>query len=46
MSFGKTKTIPTKDGRSHVNSLHDGSRSAFEFHLVGKPSKLKVGNYV
>ena len=46
MSFGITKTIPAKDGQVHVDSLYDGSRATFEFHMAGKPSKLKVGNYV
>lgn len=46
MSFGITKTIPAQDGIETVNSLYDGSRSEYEFHMAGKPSKLKVGDYV
>ena len=46
MSFGITKTIPAKDGQVHVDSLYDGSRPDFEFHMAGTPSKLEVGNYV
>ena len=47
MSFGITKTIPQKDGQAAVDSLYDGSLSAFEFHMAGKPSKLsKSGDYV
>jgi hypothetical protein len=46
MSFGITKTIPAQDGIETVNSLYDGSRSEYEFHMAGKPSKLAVGNYV
>ncbi|MDP6417092.1 MAG: hypothetical protein QGG54_18950 [Gammaproteobacteria bacterium] len=26
--------------------LYDGTRSEFEFHMAGKPSKLKVGDFV
>ena len=46
MSFGITKTIPAKDGVEALNSLYDGSLAEFEFHMAGKPSKLKVGHYV
>jgi hypothetical protein len=46
VSFGITKTIPAQDGIETVNSLYDGSRSEYEFHMAGKPSKLKVGDYV
>ncbi|MEZ4712883.1 MAG: hypothetical protein R3A44_37185 [Caldilineaceae bacterium] len=46
MSFGITKTIPQKHGEEAYTSLYDGSLSEFEFHMAGKPSKLKVGDYV
>ena len=46
MSFGITKTIPAADGVESLNSLYDGSLSEFEFHMAGRPSKLKVGDYV
>ena len=46
MSFGITKTIPAKEGIEGVNALYDGSLTEFEFHMAGKPSKLKVGDYV
>lgn len=46
MSFGITKTIPAKEGATAVNTLYDGTRDEFEFHMAGKPSKLNVGDYV
>ena len=46
MSFGITKTIPAQEGMAGVDTLYDGSRSEFEFHMAGKPSKLAVGDYV
>lgn len=46
MSFGITKTIPATRGDEGIESLFDGSISEFEFHMAGKPSKLKVGDYV
>ena len=46
MSFGITKTIPAREGQAGVDSLYDGSLSEFEFHMAGKPSRLKVGDYV
>lgn len=46
MSFGITKTIPASRGTEGIDSLFDGSLSEFEFHMAGKPSKLKVGDYV
>ncbi|MCB0000897.1 MAG: hypothetical protein KDE56_34280 [Anaerolineales bacterium] len=46
MSFGITKTIPSQEGMEFVDSLYDGSRSEYEFHMAGKPSKLQVGDYV
>lgn len=46
MSFGITKTIPAQEGMEFVDSLYDGSRTKYEFHMAGKPSKLHVGDYV
>ena len=46
MSHGITKTIPASRGQAGVDSLYDGSMTEFEFHMAGKPSKLKVGDYV
>lgn len=46
MSFGITKTIPASRGDAAIESLYDGSASEFEFHMAGKPSKLKVGDFV
>ena len=46
MSFGITKTIPASRGDAGIDSLYDGSRPEFEFHMAGKPSKLKVGDFV
>ena len=46
MSFGITKTIPSKEGEQAATMLYDGSISEFEFHMAGKPSKLNVGDYV
>ncbi|TNF86141.1 MAG: hypothetical protein JSU67_06275 [Gammaproteobacteria bacterium] len=47
MSFGITKTIPAKAGIETLNSLYDGSRKEFEFHMAGtEPKRLKVGDYV
>ncbi len=47
MSFGITKTIPATAGIEVVNSLFDGSRDEFEFHMAGaEPKRLKVGDYV
>lgn len=43
---GITKTIPSGRGREAADSLYDGTLSAFEFHMAGKPSKLDVGDYV
>ncbi|MGD8456121.1 MAG: hypothetical protein PVF83_07035 [Anaerolineales bacterium] len=43
---GITKTIPQKHGIEAVNTLYDGPVGEFEFHMAGKPSKLKVGDYV
>ncbi len=46
MRFGITKTIPASRGREGIDCLYDGSRSEFEFHMAGSPSKLKVGDFV
>ena len=47
MSFGITKTIPAKSGFEVVNSLYDGSRNEYEFHMAGaEPKRLKVGDFV
>lgn len=47
MSFGITKTIPAKAGVAMLDSLYDGSRSEYEFHMAGlEPKRLKVGDYV
>ncbi|MCB9140238.1 MAG: hypothetical protein H6642_18000 [Caldilineaceae bacterium] len=45
-NFGITKTIPAREGQETVDSLYDGSRSEFEFHMAGTPSRLKAGDYV
>jgi len=46
VSFGITKTIPASEGMAGIDSLYDGARREYEFHMAGKPSKLKVGDYV
>lgn len=46
MSFGVTKTIPASRGQEGIDCLYDGSRSDFEFHMAGKPSRLKTGDFV
>ena len=46
MNFGITKTIPASRGDKGIESLYDGTLSEFEFHMAGKPSRLKVGDYV
>ena len=46
MSFGITKTIPAKETMDFVDTLYDGSRDSFEFHMAGSPSKLEVGHFV
>lgn len=45
-NFGITKTIPVSRGEEGLESLFDGSLAEFEFHMAGKPSKLKVGDFV
>lgn len=47
MSFGITKTIPAKAGIETVDSLYDGSRNEYEFHMAGaEPKRLKIGDFV
>lgn len=47
MSFGITKTIPAKSGVETLESLYDGSRKQYEFHMAGvEPKRLKVGDFV
>jgi hypothetical protein len=47
MSFGITKTIPASAGVEVLDSLYDGSRKEYEFHMAGTaPKRLKVGDYV
>ena len=43
---GITKTIPGTTENSTVDSLYDGSRKTYEFHMAGTPSKLNVGDFV
>ena len=47
MSFGITKTIPAKAGVEVLDSLYDGSRNEYEFHMAGiEPKRLSAGDYV
>ena len=47
MSFGITKTIPAQAGIETIDSLYDGSRQEYEFHMAGKePTRLNIGDYV
>ena len=47
MSFGITKTIPAKAGVGTLDSLYDGSRKEYEFHMAGlEPKRLKPGDFV
>jgi hypothetical protein len=47
MSFGITKTIPAGAGIETIESLYDGSREGYEFHMAGaEPKRLSVGDYV
>ncbi len=47
MSFGITKTVPARAGEAVLNSLYDGSRKEYEFHMAGtEPKRLRVGDYV
>lgn len=43
---GITKTIPQKDGVEAVETLYQGGKGEYEFHMAGKPSRLSVGEYV
>ena len=43
---GITKTIPKTTDLRTVNSLYDGSRKKYEFHMAGTPSQLNIGDYV
>lgn len=45
MSFGITKTLPQSEGPSAVEELYSVT-GEYEFHMAGKPSKLKVGHFV
>ncbi len=45
MSFGITKTIPHGAGIQFVDALYSVS-GEYEFHMAGKPSRLKAGDYV
>jgi hypothetical protein len=47
MSFGITKTIPASAGIEILDSLYDGSRKEYEFHMAGRePKRLQPGDYV
>jgi len=47
MGFGITKTIPARAGVQTLDSLYDGSREEYEFHMAGsEPKRLKIGDYV
>ncbi len=47
MSFGISKTIPAKAGIEVLDSLYDGSRKEYEFHMAGsEPKRLKPGDFV
>ena len=46
MSFGITKTIPASRGDESIDKLFDESINDFEFHMAGKPSRLKEGDFV
>lgn len=47
MSFGITKTIPAQAGLETLESLYDGSRKEYEFHMAGvEPKRLKLGDFV
>lgn len=45
MSFGITKTIPHSAGIQVVEALYSVP-GEYEFHMAGKPSRLKAGDYV
>jgi hypothetical protein len=47
MNFGITKTIPAKAGIETLDSLYDGSRKEYEFHMAGiEPKRLSPGDFV
>lgn len=39
-------TTPATEGVAAIHSLYKGSLSEFKFHMVSKPSKFNVGDYV
>jgi hypothetical protein len=45
MGFGITKTIPHSAGIHVAEALYNVP-GEYEFHMAGKPSRLKVGDYV
>ncbi len=45
MRFGITKTLPQSEGPQAVEELYTVA-GEYEFHMAGKPSKLKVGHFV
>lgn len=45
MSFGITKTLPQTEGPQAADELYTVA-GEYEFHMAGKPSKLKVGHFV
>ena len=42
---GITKTLPQSEGPGAVDELYT-TVGEYEFHMAGKPSKLKVGDFV
>ena len=46
MSFGITKTIPVDEGIEQIDSLYNGKRQEYEFHMAGKPTRLQPGHSV
>ncbi len=47
MSFGITKTVPATAGVEVLESLYDGSRGEYAFHMASaEPKRLKPGDYV
>jgi len=42
---GITKTIPQSAGVQFVDALYS-IHGEYEFHMAGKPSRLKIGDYV
>ncbi len=45
MSYGITKTLPQTEGPQAVDELYTVA-GEYEFHMAGKPSRLKEGDYV